>query len=377
MEEQIFTLAMTLFTVHSNIYTVSYSGNSNDNWGDKALLVGQLLWVTSVTFIRSSVLSLYIWIFRTPSFRTICYLVHVFNLAYFVAVVLACCLICQPFAYLWNQSIDGFCGDQKSLDLFIGVFNLLMDVTTVALPMPVLWGLQLGTKNKLIITGMFSMGLALVARSVRPHGENHDADIRRRICAITVARIKITTDINAHNTQQQYAIIALFTCLEGLLGVINACLPMMKPVFSKLGRATRIFTPLRTRTPTINSSSRDGIPQTSCKNKTSSREGKYPRISPPREIVHKESLQIFSPDLPIDVRAPSIPLPSFSSWRPLSRFYLSRAEWEHDPSEMKKEKGIRIATDCDMGRRPSAGDSPTLPWRPQWQSHSKDTLNRC
>lgn len=170
--------------------------------------------------------------------------------------------------------------------------------------------------------------------------------------------------------------IALFTCLEGLLGVTNACLPVMKPVFSKLGEATRIFSSLRTRTPTTNSGSRNGIPQASSKGRASSRGPKYPRISPPRQIVHKESLLMFSPDLPIDVRAPSIPLPSFS-WRPLSRFYLPRAEWEHDPSETKKEKGIRIATDRDMGHRPSAGDSPTLPWRPQWQSHSKETLNRC
>ena len=191
-----------------------------------------------------------------------------------------------------------------------------------------------------------------------------------------MARIKITTDINAQNTQQQYAMIALFTCLEGLLGVINACLPVMKPVFSKLGGATRIFTSLRARTPTINSGSHNGIPQASCKNHTSSRGGRHPRISPPMQIVHKESPLMFSPDLPIDVRAPSIPLPSFS-WRPLSRFYLPRAEWEHDPSEMRKEKGIGIVTDSDMGHRPSAGDSPTLPWRPQWQTYSKETLNRC
>ena len=77
-----------------------------------------------------------------------------------VAVVLACCLICQPFAFLWDQSIDGFCGNQKSLDLFIGAFNLVLDVATVALPMPVLWGLQTRIKKKLIVAVMFSMGLA-------------------------------------------------------------------------------------------------------------------------------------------------------------------------------------------------------------------------
>lgn len=362
--------------MHSTIYAVFNPANPNAFWGDKALLIGQLLWVTTVTLIRSSVLSLYIWIFRTPSFRTICYLVHVFNLAYFTAVVLACFLICQPFAYLWDQSINGFCGDQKSLDLFIGAFNLLMDFTTVALPMPVLWSLQMGTKQKLVITGMFSMGLALVSRNIKPYEEKRFADVQRRICAITVVRIKFTADINAKNTQQQYANIALLTCLEGLLGVINACLPVMKPVFSKLGGATKISTSLRTRTPTINSGSGNGIPQTSCQNHTSSRERRLPRISPPRQIVHKQSLPMFSPDLLTDVRAPSIPLPNFSL-RPFSKFYPPRAEGEHDPSEMRKEKGIGIATDWDLGYRPSEGDSPTLPWRSQLQSHSKDAIDRC
>lgn len=136
------------------------SAKAERPWGNKSLLVGQLLWVTSVTFIRASVLSLYIRIFRTTSFRTTCYVVQGFNMAYYVAVVLACCLICRPFALLWYQSIDGFCGNQKSFDLFIGVFNLLMDVTTVALPMPVLWGLHVRTKKKIIVAFIFSMGLA-------------------------------------------------------------------------------------------------------------------------------------------------------------------------------------------------------------------------
>lgn len=146
--------------MHSTIYPVLDPANPDSNWGDKALLVGQLLWVTSVTVIRASVLTLYIRIFRTPSFRTACYVVQGFNLAYFVAVVLACCLICRPFAYLWNHSLVGFCGNQKSLDLFIGAFNLLMDATTVALPMPVLWGLQVRMNKKLAISGMFSIGVA-------------------------------------------------------------------------------------------------------------------------------------------------------------------------------------------------------------------------
>lgn len=126
----------------------------------QALLVGQLLWITAVTLIRASVIFLYILIFCTRPFRIACYAILTVNFLYFTATVLACCLICRPFAYNWNQSIHGTCGDQKSLDLFIGVFNLLIDITTVALPLPVLWGLQMPTGRKVALSALFSMGTA-------------------------------------------------------------------------------------------------------------------------------------------------------------------------------------------------------------------------
>lgn len=217
----VFALASSIFSIHSYVY--SYWGFFSRNLpGDseivilqyKALLVGQLLWITAVTFIRASVIFLYIRIFCTEACRIACYGMLAINLAYFSATVLACCLICRPFAYTWDQSIHGTCGDQKSLDLFIGVFNFLMDIATVALPLPVLWGLQMPTGRKVALSGMFSMGTI--------------------ICIITLVRIKVTTDINADNTSAQYALIALLTCLESSLGVVNACLPVMKPVFDKL-----------------------------------------------------------------------------------------------------------------------------------------------
>ena len=179
-----------------------------------------------------------------------------------------------------------------------------------------------------------------------------------RICAITVVRIITTTEINAQNTMQQYSMIALLTCLEALLGVINACLPVMKPIFSRLG-ATSIFSSFRMRTPKVQNEY-SGRPI----GNQVLREGRiYPHISPPRQIVHRNSVHIFSPGLSADVRAPSIPLPNFSL-RPLSKFYLPRAEWDHGPSKSRKDKSVSTMTVWDYRRRPSEGDSPTLPWQP-------------
>lgn len=130
----------------------------------QAQFIGPLIWVVSVTFIRASMVSLYVRIFPTRWFRRICYLVHIINICFFFGTILADCLICQPLSYRWDRLIggSGFCGDQKSLDLFIGIFNLLLDVTVVVLPMPILWGLKMPVGKRVMLTGMFGMGTAYV-----------------------------------------------------------------------------------------------------------------------------------------------------------------------------------------------------------------------
>ena len=130
----------------------------------QALLVGEATWGVAVTVIRASVLALYIRIFRTKSFRWACYVVHAINAAFGAATILGACLICLPVAYNWDHSIAGHCGNQKSLDLFIGIFNLLMDVTVVVLPMPVLWGLQMAVGRKIVLSMMFGLGVMYISR---------------------------------------------------------------------------------------------------------------------------------------------------------------------------------------------------------------------
>ena len=128
-----------------------------------ALLVGQITWAVAVTFIRASVLALYVRIFRTKSFRVTCYVVHGINMLFGAATILGACLICDPISFQWHRSIPGgHCGDQKKLDTFIGVFNLLLDVTVVVLPMPVLWGLQMAAGKKFTLSGIFGLGIMYV-----------------------------------------------------------------------------------------------------------------------------------------------------------------------------------------------------------------------
>lgn len=56
----------------------------------------------------------------------------------------------------------GTCGRLDRLHMFIGVFNLLLDICVVAMPLPVLWGLKMSMSKKVALTGIFAMGIVFV-----------------------------------------------------------------------------------------------------------------------------------------------------------------------------------------------------------------------
>ena len=54
------------------------------------------------------------------------------------------------------------------------------------------------------------------------------------ICGLTIYRIFLSPTANSTNWQRFFAQLSLLTCLEALLGLVNACLPVMKPVVGKV-----------------------------------------------------------------------------------------------------------------------------------------------
>ena len=66
---------------------------------------------------------------------------------------------CRPIAYNWDTSIPGgHCTSKEAAYLSSACINLAIDILIVALPMPVLWNLQLVTKKKIILSAIFGMG---------------------------------------------------------------------------------------------------------------------------------------------------------------------------------------------------------------------------
>ena len=123
-------------------------------------LILQTLWAIAVALIRSSIILLYIRIFPARSFRHTCYAILTLNGTFSLGAVLTVWLICAPRGCKWDFGLNcDACGYGGLVGILSATISLLLDITVVLLPTPVLWGLQMPVKKKVMISGMFGLGI--------------------------------------------------------------------------------------------------------------------------------------------------------------------------------------------------------------------------
>lgn len=82
---------------------------------------------------------------------------------WFIACVIVSIAGCQPVSYFWNKLQTGQCIDEVSFFRGNGITNMILDFFVLILPLPMVWRLDLGLRQKLIISGIFLLGTLYVA----------------------------------------------------------------------------------------------------------------------------------------------------------------------------------------------------------------------
>lgn len=160
----------------------------------------------------------------------------------------------------------------------------------------------------------------------------------------------------------QYAMIALLTCLEALLGVINACLPVMKPIFNMLGD-TRALAFLATWNSTWTGSRRSHASRSNRTHQSKARRSEGgPAGSGSKGIKRKASHLMFSQDLPSEIRSP-MASGATSPRRPVSKFHRPMGQWDYGSLETVDANAIHVKTDWDVEHRASEDRLPIRPLR--------------
>ncbi|KAI1642805.1 uncharacterized protein F4817DRAFT_351738 [Daldinia loculata] len=139
----------------------------------------------------------------------------VINMVYLVAITLETFLLCKPVQYTWDKSIqDGKCPGQMISFIVTGITNLALDILVVLLPMPMLFRLHMSLAKKFVIVIMFGVGAV--------------------IWVVSILRIISLFELDLDDPTYSATTEVIYSALEPALGVINACVPIIKPAVNRL-----------------------------------------------------------------------------------------------------------------------------------------------
>lgn len=124
----------------------------------KWLVVAEILYAFNLGWTKLSLLLMYYRIFRVPYFKKMAWAVGVFVMCWVVCITFLFVFICVPVEKMWYPDIPGKCINQVATWIANAASTLLTDVVILMMPLPQLWSLQLGTREKIGLTAAFGLG---------------------------------------------------------------------------------------------------------------------------------------------------------------------------------------------------------------------------
>ncbi|KAF9870670.1 integral membrane protein [Colletotrichum karsti] len=179
----------------------------------KMLIGVQILWATSLSLCKISILILYTKIFSVRIMIMASKMTAALIIVWALTTILLGFFICRPFALNWEPTLDGSCGNQVLSYLVTGTLNLVTDLIVLVLPLSYLWNLHLRLYKKLVLIATFSMGIFT--------------------CVISAMRLVSLTSLDYNDITFNIPHALIFGSLEPSVGVIVACVPLLRPLLGR------------------------------------------------------------------------------------------------------------------------------------------------
>ena len=121
-----------------------------------------MLYFGIVSMTKISIHCFYLRVFPSAAFRRITQLIMAICLCWAVASILTTIFQCSPIDAAWegwDSEYGGRCVNINAAAWASTAINLVLDLVTIALPLPQLLRLSLSTKKKIGLCMMFSVGI--------------------------------------------------------------------------------------------------------------------------------------------------------------------------------------------------------------------------
>lgn len=124
----------------------------------QSTIATELFYCPAIACVKFSVLLLYRRIFPNRHFRILTWFLAAFIVCYSLVLFLGVIFQCMPIRGAWNPTIEAKCIDLGLIIVITSALNVLTDVLTLCLPLPLLWRLNLPKERKVQLTGIFLLG---------------------------------------------------------------------------------------------------------------------------------------------------------------------------------------------------------------------------
>ena len=126
----------------------------------------RVLWIdywlgdACLSLTKASALLFYQRIFTTNSrpFRYALWVGYGLVILWWISAIARVLLLCTPVVKYWKPETPGFCRNTDKMYIASAVPSVIIDVYILVLPIPMLWGLQLGRARKFLVSGVFICG---------------------------------------------------------------------------------------------------------------------------------------------------------------------------------------------------------------------------
>lgn len=163
--------------------------------------------------IKMSFLLLYRRIFIIQWFMRITLIVAALVMIWCISVTVTVIVECQPVGSYWQPLRQEHCIDSQKFYWANGISNMLLDIIILCLPLRPIWKLQMSTRSKISLTGVFALGAF--------------------ICIASILRITYLWFIVFDDVSGTIAIPSIWTSIEPGLGIVCGCLPTLPTLFRR------------------------------------------------------------------------------------------------------------------------------------------------
>ncbi|KAM3088538.1 hypothetical protein ACMFMG_000175 [Clarireedia jacksonii] len=176
--------------------------------------LGECFYLAAMATMKISFCLLFTRLFREKPFI---YYVHgtlALSVGYGISFVIATICQCHPISFGWTQwdgLHEGTCNNINLQGWLSAIFNIILDIVVIALPLGKLSKLVMTFERKLTTMCMFSLGLF--------------------VTAVSIVRLSSLIEFaSSENITWDYVPAAYFSTLELHVGILCGCLPALKPL---------------------------------------------------------------------------------------------------------------------------------------------------